>query len=131
MTPGLLVSFFRCICNECYQVQRQPKVQFCSLILNFGVLPIGIIIEKEVMIESTTDTLVEWFVVEVKYNIDSVPHAVILDSPNVDCINGYFCCRCQSKSIYYKLTAEVFLALNKSSDSQIDKNLIIELYAKT
>lgn len=95
-----------CVCDKCHQTPRTPKVIFTNSILSFGILPTGVNVKKEFFIESLTDEQVEWFIIELKYNLDSAPHAVILNKPNIDYNTGNFCSSHQKRSLFYEITTK-------------------------
>lgn len=101
------LSFYRCDCSKCDQTARKPKLSFSATILNFGILPTGLDIEKDFFIESLTEERAEWFIIELRYNIDTSPHAVMLDRPNVNHCSGCLCFKGQRRFLFYTISGKV------------------------
>lgn len=102
-------SNFRCICDECHQTAKQSRVEFSRPILNLGLLPTGLNIKKELLVRSLSGGPVEWFIVEMKYNIDNPPYVNVLSKPNVNCDKGMICCSDETLTIVYEISTEVIM----------------------
>ncbi|KAJ8940552.1 hypothetical protein NQ318_003395 [Aromia moschata] len=67
---------------------RQPKLKFSSPFLEFGILPVGLDVQKTFFVKNVDDGPVQWRIIEVKYNIDGKPHMEILREDNITCASG-------------------------------------------
>lgn len=56
--------------------------------MDFGLLPIGIDVEKEFLIVNLSSEDLEWYIVELKYSIDHQPHLEVVRDNNLTTISG-------------------------------------------
>ncbi|KAJ8984912.1 hypothetical protein NQ317_012158 [Molorchus minor] len=82
---------------------RQPKLRFSCPFLEFGILPNGVNVEKNIVINNLNKGPIDWRIVEIKYNIDNVPHVEILEEKNISCTFGTFSTENEKKEIAYRI----------------------------
>ncbi|CAG9829991.1 unnamed protein product [Diabrotica balteata] len=95
----------RCLCDEAEQSpQRKQKMYFSYPILNFGILPSGIDVQKEFYVINSSDQNLSWQIWEIKYDIDCQPYMQInRESENLSEAYGT-CNACESYKLLYKIS---------------------------
>ncbi|CAH1969264.1 unnamed protein product [Acanthoscelides obtectus] len=91
-----------CACDPC-EHPWQPNLTIVPRYLNFGILPVGLNVEKEFYVQNLTDETMDWKVFEVRYNIDRVPYSEILHQGNCDFNCGQFTNMWEHAKIMYKI----------------------------
>lgn len=85
------------------------KLSFASSFVDFGILPLGVNISKEICIKNLTNDKIDWKVIEMKLNIDIPPYKnIILDkNDNISQTKGTLHYKLQLAEISYKITTKV------------------------
>lgn len=66
------IHFDRCDCPQKVN-KNESKVKFSTDMMDFGVVPIGLKIERRISIQKTTLQDVHWIIKEIIYDIDMKP----------------------------------------------------------
>ncbi|KAK9877064.1 hypothetical protein WA026_016090 [Henosepilachna vigintioctopunctata] len=84
---------------------HEPMVGFSSSLIDFGVIPIGLEIERKFQIHRLTKKNVAWRLVEIIYDVDARPPMYIASQPSVNISSGVL-----DKNIFglkYRVNAKV------------------------
>uniref|UniRef100_A0A6P7FE43 Uncharacterized protein LOC114329172 isoform X1 n=1 Tax=Diabrotica virgifera virgifera TaxID=50390 RepID=A0A6P7FE43_DIAVI len=94
----------RCLCDESEQSpQCNQMMCFSDPVLNFGILPSGIDVQKEFEIINGSGQNLSWQIWEIKYDIDCQPHLQInKESDNLSETYGT-CDACEGYKLLYKI----------------------------
>ncbi|CAG9862498.1 unnamed protein product [Phyllotreta striolata] len=121
-----------CACDA--PVDLSTNMGFSCPVLNFGIVPSGLNVQKHFYIRNDRNFDQNWSILEVKYNLDSKPHMeVIKCSPHLTESSG-FCRRRRNKRLFYKIVNEkpiswvsilVLVAVNLKGDSTIEDICIV------
>ncbi|CAH1156241.1 unnamed protein product [Phaedon cochleariae] len=124
-----------CDCRTC-AVPNHPisKLTFSEPFLNFGILPFGMNVQKNLQVQCLVQQKVDWRIAEIRYNIDSMPHSEVLSEDNLSCSSGTFQWRGQMQEISYNIidrkpmssvTVLVLLTTNEEKELEIQSICII------
>nr|CAI5824907.1 unnamed protein product [Callosobruchus analis] len=91
-----------CACDPC-EHPWQPSLSIVPQFLNFGILPIGLNVEKEFYVQNLQDETVDWKIFEIRYNIDRVPYSEVLQKVNCRFNCGQFTKVWQHEKILYRI----------------------------
>ncbi|KAJ8918572.1 hypothetical protein NQ315_013077, partial [Exocentrus adspersus] len=116
--------------------ERASKMTFSYPFLEFGILPNDLQVEKEFVVKNLTIEPMKWKIVEVKYNIDTLPHMEVFKSGNISCDGGEFSCICQEQKIRYTVAKKgpvswvsMLLLFSISEDNSVEcESLCIVTY---
>ncbi|KAL1490685.1 hypothetical protein ABEB36_013340 [Hypothenemus hampei] len=81
-------GFENCQCGICLASTPLVDLKFNTCFLDFGLLPLGVNVEKDLQIINLSKQDLKWSVIELKYNIDIEPYTNILNELNITRNNG-------------------------------------------
>ncbi|KAL3267965.1 hypothetical protein HHI36_007102 [Cryptolaemus montrouzieri] len=77
----------KCDCEK-PTIPLDEKLTFSSPLLDLGLLPIGVDLEKSFDIINLTEDVVEWRLVEIIYDVDLKPSMMVAQKPATDICSG-------------------------------------------